>query len=178
MKIIKSTFPADTILLSQKTVYDYSDSYEIAFLSPRKEIKSTSLATAFFSGDPNWIQYLFLLRNKIVALFGLKTGDSLANREKQLKNFKYHPGECLGIFKILYKNDQEIIIGEEDKHLDFKVSLHITPSLNQQQKFTLQITTIVKYHNTMGRIYFTCIAPFHKAIVKSILKSMVRQLEH
>ena len=178
MKIIKSTFPSDTILLSQKTVYDYSDSYETAFLSHRKEINSTSLAAAFFSGAPNWIKYLFLLRNKIVALFGLKTGDSLADRAQQLKNFKYHPGERLGIFKILYKNDQEIILGEEDKHLDFKVSLHVTPSLNQQQKFTLQITTIVKYHNTMGRIYFACVTPFHRKIVKSILKSMARQLEH
>ncbi|MOA43140.1 hypothetical protein D3C78_1652630 [compost metagenome] len=80
-------------------------------------------------------------------------------------------GTSVGLFKILEKTDNEIIMGENDRHLDFKVSL-----LAQQTESTIAaitISTVVNYHNWFGKFYFFFVKPFHKRIVSVMLKRMV-----
>lgn len=97
-------------------------------------------------------------------------------REIQLKNFRCEPGEQLGLFRVIARTENEVVLGEDDKHLDFRVSLQLEKSkLNNIEK-ELTISTLVKFHNRMGRLYFIPVKPFHRFIVPSMLKGIVREL--
>lgn len=45
------------------------------------------------------------------------------------------------------KNENEIILGEDDKHLNFRVSLFIEQQSNNPQKKDLTISTTVEFNN-------------------------------
>lgn len=167
------TIPENSLLHSYR--YDHTDSYKQAFVSNRTDINSTTVGKLFFSSGPKWMDRLFILRNRIVKVLGLKTSGDLKDRDEQLNRFKCESGEQLGLFKVFEKNDKEVIIGEDDKHLNFRVSLllHNTSELQKE----LIITTIVQFNNRFGRFYFAVIKPFHTAVVRSMVKGIIRELQ-
>ena len=56
---------------------------------------------------PVWVNWLMKLRNIAVTPFGLRTD--------------LGQGETIGFFPIVMRNDTEIILGFDDKHLDFRI---------------------------------------------------------
>ena len=132
------------------------------------------MCKSFFSTAPNWVNKLFLLRNKIVKWFGLKIPNEVSDRKEALNNFKGNVGEQLGLFKVFDRNENEIIFGENDKHLDFRVSFFLENLDNNTKAIT--ISTTVVFHNWFGRLYFLFVKPFHKIIVGSMLKSILKDL--
>lgn len=176
--IIKTKLPENSNLNIKDKRYDYVDSFQGAFSDNKNIITSVDIAKAFFSSSPDWVNKLFALRNKIVTLFGLKTSGSLSDLQQQVDNFKCEPGEQLGLFKVFYKTDNEVILGEDDRHLDFRVSLFLDNQKNEQSKKKLIISTTVEFNNWLGRLYFLPVRPFHKAIVPTMLKGIINQLEN
>ncbi|PQB06862.1 hypothetical protein BST83_06625 [Polaribacter filamentus] len=176
MKILKTEFPENSILNTNHKEYDYSDSYKGVLIDKENKIHSTDIVKAFFASGPKWVGILFVLRNKIVTIFGLKTGNKINNRQQQLNNFKCEPNERLGLFKVFNKTENEVILGEDDKHLNFRISL-LTENLNTQPiKKEVTISTTVKFNNWFGRLYFLPIRPFHKLIVPKMLKAIIKEL--
>lgn len=172
MNIVKVSFPKQSILSGH--IYDYADSY-CGNLDPEKnDITPTDIAKGFFSSSPKWVHFLMSLRNSIVSIFGLKTGASQLNDESSLDHMTLEKGDQLGIFKVFDKNDQELILGENDKHLNFRVSLMIDPEPRPKKK--LIISTIVIFHNWFGKLYFLPVKPFHKFIVRRMLKRTIQSL--
>ncbi|MDD2793674.1 MAG: DUF2867 domain-containing protein [Sediminibacterium sp.] len=110
-------------------------------------------------------------------LFGLKTSGKITDRQKMLDNFKCEKGEQLGLFKIFDKTADEIILGEDDKHLNFRVSLFIDKQAEKRTDINLIISTTVKFNNWFGRIYFLPVRPFHKLIVPTMLKGIIKNIE-
>ena len=168
--------PPASILNSGTGRYDYVDSFSGVFADPHHQITVTHVAKAFFSSGPTWIGSLFVLRNKIVALFGLKVPENVTNRQEQLNNFKCLPGERLGLFKVFDATDNEVILGEDDKHLNFRVSLFLARAPLDPTLKELTITTTVEFHNWFGRLYFLPVRPFHSLIVPTMLKGMIKSL--
>ena len=117
------------------------------------------------------------MRNRIVSIFGLKTPDNVGDIQNKLDNFKCEPGEQLGLFKVFDKRENEIVLGEDDKHLNFRVSLFVEQLHGNEQKKELTITTTVVFNNWFGRLYFLPVRPFHKLIVPTMLKGTIRELE-
>lgn len=177
MKISKSILPQKSILQSEKNGFDYVDSFKGTFIDKNDNITSTEIGKAFFSSGPKWVRKLFNLRNKIVSVFGLKTSGNVVDRQQQLDNFKCEPGEQLGLFKVFNKTDNEVIIGEDDKHLNFRVSLFLDKSKTDITKKDLTISTTVEFNNWFGRLYFLPVRPFHKLIVPSMLKEIIKNIE-
>ncbi|MGN6493299.1 MAG: DUF2867 domain-containing protein [Agriterribacter sp.] len=173
--IRKTQFPRESILNNERKKYHYTDSYQSGFVSSQNNIGPTDIGKAFFSGGPKWVEHLFSVRNKIVKLFGLKTPGN--NVIEQKDNFKCDAGEQLGLFKVFNKTHNEVVIGEDDKHLNFRVSLLLDRSPNATGKMSLTITTTVQFNNWLGRVYFFPVKLFHKLIVPSILKRMIQKLE-
>ncbi len=68
-------------------------------------------------------------------------------------------GDYIGVFQVQSVGKDEILIGEDDKHLNFLISV-----LRHRQGFTL--STWVRTHNRFGRMYLWAIMPFHKLIVR------------
>ncbi|MGF1638030.1 MAG: DUF2867 domain-containing protein [Cyclobacteriaceae bacterium] len=177
MKIIKTTLPHHSILNSSIKEFDYVDSFRGVLNDIEDKFDSVDIGKAFFSGGPKWVGKLFILRNKIVSIFGLKTSGDNVSREKQLENFKCEPGEQLGLFKVFDKTANEVILGEDDKHLNFRVSLFLDQLNTDTLTKDLTVSTTVEFNNWFGRLYFLPVRPFHKLIVPSMLKGIIKELE-
>ncbi|MDH6250745.1 hypothetical protein M2347_000472 [Chryseobacterium sp. H1D6B] len=162
--------PENSLLNNQN--FDYADSFEKEFVSRENHINSSELGKLFFSSGSGWIKKLFSFRNKIVKVFGLKTPE-----DQEKKEVKYEPGDQIGLFKVINKTNNEIIIGEDDKHLNFQVSLLLDNEDSRNHKRKLTITTIVKYNNWWGKLYFFPVKPFHKLIVPSMLNGIIKNLQ-
>lgn len=177
MKIKTSNLPDDSLLKKSQTKYNYIDSYKGVLLNSTKEITANDLGRAFFSSAPKWVEKLFALRNRLVGIFGLKTPGKPADKQMELDNFKFNIGERLGLFQVFDKNDHELILGEDDKHLNFRISLYVTKSTEAKSGKEVIITTTVIFNNWFGRLYFLPVKPFHKFIVPSMLKRMINEIE-
>lgn len=161
--IVKTTCPADSQLRSFMAHIDFEDAY--AFHAPDCTESMEEVYTRIFNTAPRWVEYAMRLRNLLVSPFGLKT-EIDKTQGRSIKE-----GEKAGIFKIYKIMEYEVIAGENDKHLDFRVSVHRNPENNS----TITVTTIVQYNNLFGKIYMTLIMPFHKMVVKSILRSSIKR---
>ncbi|WP_454045492.1 DUF2867 domain-containing protein [Chryseobacterium sp. Marseille-Q8038] len=174
MKINKTEFPEKSILSPGKKDFDYMDSFEGELIN--KELDITTVGKAFFTSSPKWGKKMFTFRNKLVGLFGLKTGAETENNQAE-KDFTCEVGERLGLFQVLDKTHNEIVLGEDDRHLDFRISLLFDTCKDFQTQNSLTISTTVKFHNWLGVLYFLPVRPFHRLIVPAILKNMIGQLE-
>jgi hypothetical protein len=122
------------------------------------------LARFIFAVQPSWIGALTNVRDAIVAGFGLKTA-------KQLATLSVDPAaERLGIFRIFETNATEVVLGENDKHLDFRVSVLCTRHAGPNSGAQVTLSTVVHCHNRLGRMYLSVIAPFHRQVVKASLR--------
>ena len=119
------------------------------------------LARFGIARQPAWIAGLTRVRDRIVAGFGLKTAKHLATLAAGAQ------AQRIDIFKVYSRNDTEIVLGEEDRHLDFRVSFLC---LGDQ----LIVSTVVHCHNRLGRAYLFAIAPFHRMVVKASLRRAAR----
>ncbi|MBJ6118033.1 DUF2867 domain-containing protein [Pontibacter sp. BT310] len=169
--------PDKSILKKDSQLFDYSDSYQGSFSDDEGTIDSTRVGILFFSGKSKVTGLLFAIRNKIVGLFGLKTSGQMSDRQKLLNHFKCEPGEQRGLFRVFEKTENEVVLGEDDKHLNFRVSLFLDRISDDTGKKSLTITTTVKYNNLLGRVYFIFVRPFHKLIVPAMLKGMIKRIE-
>ncbi|MBK8635269.1 MAG: DUF2867 domain-containing protein [Saprospiraceae bacterium] len=112
----------------------------------------------------------------MVSIFGLKTAGDHKDRVSQLENFKWQVGEQLGLFKVYGINDREVVMGEDDKHLNFRVSMFLNEKPGDPAKKQLTISTVVQFNNWFGKLYFLPVRPFHKIIVPVMLKGIIKQL--
>lgn len=120
---------------------DWADRFELAL--DGKGVTAAEAAERSLGRSPRWIRELLRLRNRMVSLVGLK---SAAPR----------PGRfgLVGAFPVLSKTDDEVVLGFDDKHLDFRI---------------VGVTTLVRRHNTLGWVYLAAVIPFHKVIVPTLL---------
>lgn len=125
------------------------------------------LARFLFAQQPAWVGRLMQLRDTLVAGFGLKTAKQLGTAA---------PGavaQRVGIFKVYERHANEIILGEDDKHLDFRLSVLVRPAAADGSA-QLVVSTVVHCHNLLGRSYIRLIAPFHRRVVQANLRQAAR----
>jgi len=172
----QSTIPSRSILKKNEATFHYIDSFQSPILGKGQRVDIAKFVQLFLSGGPKWADTLFEVRNKAVRLFGLKVS-SAADRQKKVDITKLKVGEQVGIFRLFEKAENEVVLGEDDKHLNFRVSLFIDQHSNGSDKKRLSITTAVRFNNAFGRIYFLPVKPFHKWLVRSSLKKIIQKIE-
>ena len=145
--------------------YHYCDSYCIITQTD----KSLDKITTDIFQTPKWADVLLRIRNAVVKIVGLDSGGT-----KDQRNYAdYYPiGSRAVYFTVIDRNDQEILMEEKDKHLNFRVSVMVNRKKSDVKIF---VTTIVKYNRFLGRLYFFPVKPFHKMIVRSLLKRFLKQ---
>jgi hypothetical protein len=114
-------------------------------------------------GAPSWINRLLALRTLLVRPFGLKPG---ANPDPQNAG-----PDHIGMFPVLSQQPRHVLLGMNDRHLDFRLVIDIVDHDGGRQ--TVTAATIVKTHNVFGRAYLAFVKPFHKAIVPAMLARVV-----
>ena len=122
------------------------------------------LARLIFSVQPSWIGALTNFRDAIVAGFGLKTAKHLVTLSSDAT------APRISIFRVFDTSKNEVVLGENDKHLDFRVSILCVPGESPNAGSQLTVSTVVHCHNVLGRTYLSVIAPFHRQVVKASLR--------
>lgn len=169
----KTSLPDKSILKTTESSFDYVDSFIGEFSDSDNKIGFLEIGRAFSKSKSKWISILMALRDKIVKPFGLKISKKVTNKKSQ--NFEFEKGKQFGIFKVFDKTENEVILGENDKHLDFRISILLD---NQtENKKILTISSIVKFNNWFGKLYFMTIKPFHNIIVPKMLKGILDKIE-
>jgi Protein of unknown function (DUF2867) len=127
------------------------------------------LARYVFENQPAWVDTLMGLRDTLVAGFGLKTAKQLAALSANTSN---NSEMRVAIFKIYESNAHEVFLGENDSHLDFRISVQLRPATLGCAGSTPQliVSTVVHCPNLLGRSYITLIAPFHRQVVQAGLR--------
>ena len=154
--------PDDSAIRLIYSSVDLSDAYSIV-LPPGTTTDPERLARHVFAHQAFWINGLLAVRDLAVSGFGLKTS-------KHLKTLAVEDKDRIGIFKIYSKRNDEIILGEDDKHLDFRLSVYVVNHGETGQDNRLVLSTVVHCHNLLGRAYILAIEQFHRIIVKSSLR--------
>lgn len=95
---------------------------------------------------PAWVSALMRLRTVLVAPFGLNTEVTSPKR--------------IGFFPLVTRADNELILGLDDSHLDFRISV-------LKQDGQIYFATWVRTKNRFGRLYLRLIMPFHVLIVRN-----------
>jgi len=169
--------PAMSKLKFDEKSFHYIDSYMGQYLTNSHDYTITDIGELFFNSGPKWADFLMSIRDKIVGLFGLKTASTISEEERNHVVLKFEEGEQLNIFKLYSKSESELIMGDDDKHLNFRVSLLLDSTDVDSKKKKILITTVVTYRNWLGKIYFIPVKPFHTLIVKETMKRMIHKIE-
>ena len=147
---------------------DLADAFSIE-LPAQASTDPEELARFIFAQQAPWIGRLMAIRDAIVGRFGLKTARDLA----ALDAGRAGAGR-VGIFKLYSASRSEVVLGEDDKHLDFRLSVLCAGGPSSGTKRQLILSTVVHCHNRWGRLYILLIAPFHRLVVQSSLRSAAR----
>jgi len=143
------------------TAYFY-DAYEVQ--QEQNDESALQVARLLALATPSWFDFLMTTRNRVVGWFGLKNLGkfSAIERDKPLED--YRVGDRVGIFTLLSISPEEVVLGDDDKHLRAQISVF------KQRNVT--ISTIVHVHNFLGRAYLFFVIPAHRLIVPPLLKRL------
>jgi Protein of unknown function (DUF2867) len=140
----------------------FGDAYQV--IAEGQHLDPFEAARRAVYGAPSWVNALLRLRNILVKPFGLKPGADPARERATADN--------IGIFPILDRKPQRLILGMNDRHLDFRLLVDVKDLGGSRQSVTA--STIVKTHNVLGRVYLAFVKPFHRIIVPAILAKAVK----
>jgi hypothetical protein len=136
--------PKHAYVWSHVETGDFIDNYTVrSDLTPQEAVK-----VAFEM--PAWTTALMRLRNIIVAPLGLKIDDIREAGDD----------EAASLFPVTYEDDTQIVVGADDSHLNFRISV-------MQHEGQIHMATWVHRNNWIGRAYLAIIMPFHVLIVRS-----------
>ncbi|MBC7908760.1 MAG: DUF2867 domain-containing protein [Rhodospirillaceae bacterium] len=107
----------------------------------------------FGDAPPVWMSALMSLRDKLVSVFGLKPAGNKP-------------------FPILTSSPEEVILGMDDRHLDFRIVVAVT-AVNAGER-QVAVTTLVRTRNGLGRLYLIAVLPFHWVISRAMMFRLAR----
>ena len=131
---------------------DYCDSVSKR-IKPDKPLSPDYIFEQMFCNFPKPVAWLMNLRNAIVKPLGLKGGSGFRELVSE-------------------RNEEEFILSKIDKHLDFQVGIYCSKPVDGWQDAS--VTTVVKFNNFLGRLYFIGIWMFHKLLVGILFRKAVR----
>jgi hypothetical protein len=161
--------PQPSLICSALDHIDYEDTFAVKVPGL---VAAEQMPPLFFKVFPKWFTGLMYLREAIAGLIGLKTGKGI-DVKRQLREFKGEIGESIALFHVMDRNDEEILTGENDRHLDFRLSFFARPVGEETE---LLLATTVRYNALLGKLYFLPVRPIHRIIVPIILKRMAGAL--
>jgi hypothetical protein len=135
----------------------FSDAFSIVVEDTALDARNA--AEKMLGHQPRWIKGLMSLRHRLVVPFGLKMSAPAGTGA----------ADTIGIFPIVSETSDRLVAGFNDKHLDFRVVVDVATSGNGQR---VTATTLVLTHNLLGRVYLTIVLPFHRLIVRALLRQV------
>jgi hypothetical protein len=154
--------PPQSVIAGLYERADHADSFAIT-LTDAIATDIDQLACAVLGNPSWWFRALLACRDALVAPFGVKTSAQL---RAQLEDAA---APHIDFFPVVSRTADEVVIGADDSHLDFRTSVLVRRSA-AAQRCELVVTTVVHSHNWLGHLYLLVIAPFHRRVVRANLQ--------
>ncbi len=164
-RVVPVPLPMAALVATSLDRVDYSDAFRIEL--PASAPRSIdALAHATFSSVPRWIGTLLSMRDAVVGPLGLKTAEAGPHAIPE----RFEVGDAVALFRVHQRSETEIVFGEDDSHLDFRVSLLLDDD-------ALVMTTVVAFRSWLGRGYFLPVRPVHARIAPAMLRAACASFE-
>lgn len=155
-EVRKVSIKPEWLIASALERIDFQDAFAVE-VDPSLPNDPQWWADRMLSDPPKSVAALMGARNLAMKPFGLKTGELDESGENE-------------VFKPLERTDTELLVGTDDRHLNFRGNLVTEAGAG---KLTLTIGTVVKFNNRFGRLYFFPVKPMHAHV---IVPMMLRHL--
>lgn len=146
-KIRTTPLPQTSKLCERFTKGDFIDGYAVT--SPLSAQEALEIGLAL----PSWAMTLLKIRNRILSPFGFKT--------------RIDKGYVDSIFPLEFEDENEVIVGTDDWHQDFRISVY-------KSQGSIHMSTWVHRHNLAGYVYLAVVMPFHILIVRDAMRRIAR----
>ena len=143
----------------------FFDAYEVENAQTERSALAIWLDTV--KKTPHWINQMMVLRNAVVARFGLKHDGDLSSFDFTKRSQDYRVGDRVGIFTVYEISDNEVVMGETDKHLNVCLSLY-----KKDQGSRVVVSTVVHVKNWLGHAYMFFVKPMHRIIAPAVLSKI------
>ena len=169
---IPSNIPPESSINTYLVGAHFHDCYAIDVPNEPRTALGYFLAAVKYT--PSWVNALMALRNKVVRLVGLKDLGALGGLKPSKPESAYKPGDRIGIFTLISNTENEVLMGDSDKHLDVVLSVYRNPPSPSGVR-SVAITTVVHIHNLLGRLYMFPVTPLHKLIAPAVLSRVLAE---
>jgi hypothetical protein len=159
--------PSNSVLAPLYAGADLLDAFAIRLPADASDDLEV-LARAAFERQAWWIRALTRVRDVVMVTVGVKSSRAVGLAAAAR-------GPVIGYFPVLSKSETELVVGEDDRHLDFRVTIQLRADAANGRE--LVVGTVVHCHSRLGRIYLTAIAPFHRAIARANLEQAARAMK-
>lgn len=137
-----------TLLAASGIRGDWSDCQRLP-VSAHASTDPAEWAHALFHDPPAWVASALSVRDRV--LLGLRA----TSQES---------------FPELARNEDEVLLGSGDRHLDFRASIRCSDG-------AVDLTTFVQIHNLLGRIYLWPVRLAHALMVRRMLSRAAGHLD-
>lgn len=162
-QVIEVPVPHDCSLLGRFQSVYFCDAYQTPLSKPNLSVQDAYAAV--FAHPPGWVKGLMRIRGLVASILGLKHEHNAVLTQDP--GTQYRVGQRAGIFIIQSIEPNELIVGDDDKHLNFRISIYRSSAKGAQ---VLTLSTAVEIHNKVGKFYMLVVTPFHRFIAKSMLQ--------
>jgi hypothetical protein len=146
-----STDASPTVLLTASGIRpDWTDCQRQP-VSSRACTDPAVWARVLFHESPAWVRSALSIRDRAVALLGLQP----TTRDN---------------FPVLAQNEEEVLVGSDDRHLDFRAAVRCADG-------AVDVITFVQIHNELGRFYLAPVRLVHALMVRKMLQSAAGHLD-
>ena len=159
---VRTIPPSNSLVRGWYAGADLLDAYAV-HLPREAPDDARMLAHRMLDESPSTVRVLMAMRDATMACLGVKSS-------KQIRD-EQDGRDRINLFPVIASTAQEVVLGEDDRHLDFRTSIMIVPTDDGRLLVT---TTVVHCHNKLGRLYLSVIRPFHHVIVRAALRRYLR----
>lgn len=116
---------------------------------------------------PRWVNGLLAVRDALAGLVGMTRTEGFAT--SATCPGAIGPGDPLDFFRVLFIDARELAMALDDRHFRVVVSLYLADRTEGQ---VVVVSSAVEPRGLVGKAYLTLIAPFHRQVVKSMLRRL------
>lgn len=157
--------PSNSVLAPLYRNADLVDAYAVQLPAGASD-DLLVLARAGFERQAWWVRALTRVRDAVMTTVGVKSSRAVGIAAAAR-------GPVVGFFPLLWRSAEELVMGEDDRHLNFRLSIQLRAGAAGGRE--LVVVSVVHCHNLLGRAYLAAITPFHRVIAPASLEQAARR---
>lgn len=144
---------------------DFYDAFAIGLNRP--DSTALEIYLRLISRTPRWVKRAMSIRNRVVALAGVRNVNGMQPADPAKSAAEYRVGDNIGAFRIESLSDDEVMFVIRDTHLDTRCSVL---KRTENGIASMVLSSVVHIHNVFGHAYMVVVGPGHKLVTRAMLK--------